>query len=141
MDFLHKFLQNVLALVVLKLLPFGDPPGSFAFNVFALPVVDADKSDIMKDVGLGVVVKKPLGGCSVAGLALELDAVPIAELLGVAFVGVVAHQAVDAEESDGGSKLLVVGHLKRIAQLLALATVERVERVAVDDYPAEVRAL
>ena len=37
---------------------------------------------------LGIVVEKPLGGHTLARLALELGAVPVAQLLGVALVGV-----------------------------------------------------
>lgn len=81
----------MLALVGLELLPLADPPGSFALDVCPFAVVIAGKAGIVQDLGPGVVIEKPFGGRTVAGLTLELGAVPVAELLGVAFVRVCAH--------------------------------------------------
>ncbi|TDN39290.1 hypothetical protein A8B98_18700 [Hymenobacter sp. UV11] len=78
-----------------------------------------------------------------ARLALELGALPMAELVGVEVVRVSAHQAVDAQPAHSVEELavLLVGHLVVIDEALALAAVERVGWVAVNDDAAEFGAL
>ena len=135
--------QNALLLVGWHLSIVGYPSGGFALGLFALAVVFAAETVVVQHRWRGVVVEKPLGARAAAGHALELGAVPMAELLGVSVIRVGAHQAVDAEETDSGKKFLVVAvsHFVRVAQFLALAAVDGIGWVAVDNYPAEVGPL
>ena len=91
------------------LLVVGYPAGGLALGVLALAVVFTGEAVIVYHHWRGVFIEQPLGGQAGAGLALELGALPVAELLCVEVVGVGVDEAVDAGQADGvGLWLMVV---------------------------------